>query len=349
MPGNRPTLRSYLSDWAHDDQTHNAIADTVHGIANCTVAISELIRDGSLVAELGEVVGSNVDGDTQKSLDVRANELLCAALRRVPVGVFGSEEEDEALLLNADAPLAVAVDPLDGSSNIDTNISIGTIFSILPALNTSAFDPTASLLQAGVNQLAAGFVIYGPQTAFALTVGQGVDIFVLDCKTSEFVLARPKVQIPAGKCEYAINASNYRYWDRPVRAYVDDCIAGDNRPNGDNFNMRWVASLVAEAYRILARGGVFLYPRDSRPGYQMGRLRHIYEANPIALLVEQAGGAATDGERRMLEIEPSTVHARVPFVFGSSDHVARVARYQTEPRFDGDAPPLFRRRGLFQN
>ncbi len=246
------------------------------------------------------------------------------------------------------APLAVAMDPLDGSSNIDANVSIGTIFSLLPRATAGNGASEAAVLQAGTNQLAAGMVVYGPQTALVLTLGQGTHIFTLERTTSTFVLTRADVRIPVGTREYAINASNYRHWEEPVRAYIDDCIAGAEGPRGENFNMRWIASLVAEAYRIFARGGIFLYPRDARRGYRSGRLRLVYEANPIAFLVEQADGAASDGERRILGIHPRELHERVPLVFGARDKVERVARYHANPHSIGERSPLFARRGLFR-
>jgi fructose-1,6-bisphosphatase I len=207
----------------------------------------------------------------------------------------------------------------------------------------------AAFLRPGTAQLAAGFVVYGPQTALVLTLRAGTHVFTLDRRTNTFVLTRADVRIPAGRREYAINASNYRHWDEPVRAYVDDCIAGADGPRGTDFNMRWIASLVAEAFRILARGGIFLYPSDARPGYERGWLRLVYEANPLALVVEEAGGAATDGENRILEISPTALHQRVPLVFGCRHKVERVAEYYAgRLPSPGERSPLFGRRGLFR-
>ncbi len=344
--GDFPSLGRRLDAWARDDSTRGAVAEVVQAIADSAVTLGEIIAQGPLAGALGAVVGGNVDGDAQKALDVRANDLFLEALRHAPVAVFGSEENEEAIVLKHDAPLAVAIDPLDGSSNIDTNVSIGTIFSILPMKTGESAE--SALLQSGANQLAAGFVIYGPLTALVLTLGQGTQVFTLDRKTGGFVLTRADVEIPAGKAEYAINASNYRHWEEAVRLYIDDCLSGAEGPRGRNFNMRWIASLVAEVFRILSRGGIFLYPRDDRPGYQHGRLRLVYEANPIAFLVEQAGGAATDGEHRVLDIAPQQLHQRVPLVFGARDKVERVARYHTEPHAIGERSPLFGRRGLFR-
>ncbi len=341
------TLRQFLDGWILENPARLAVADTIQRIAMATTRISGLIGKGALSGNLGAVVGDNGGGDAQKSLDILANQILLEALARSPVAVVASEENEELVRLRAGEPLAVAIDPLDGSSNIDTNISVGTIFSILPHAKSTDFNGSASVPEKGTEQLAAGFVIYGPQTALVLTVLRGVQIFTLDPRTSEFMLTRAEVRMPHGTCEYAINASNYRHWDKPIREYVDDCMDGD-RHSAANFNMRWIASLVAEAFRVLSRGGIFLYPRDSRPGYENGRLRLMYEANPIALLIEQAGGAATDGARRILEITPTSLHQRVPLVFGSADQVARVTRHHTELYLDYDTPPLFGRRGLFQ-
>lgn len=347
-PQPRPTLTRHLAAWAKDDPRRNAIADAVRAIAETSTQVAALIARGPIGRPLHAAVGDNADGDTQTNLDVFSNELFIAALRRAPVAALASEENEEGLRLRDGAPLAVAIDPLDGSSNIDTNVAVGTIFSILPLAGSLNGSVNSAFLQPGREQLAAGFVMYGPQTALVLTVGDGTHIFTLDRESSRFVLTRERVEVPLGQREYAINASNYRHWEEPVRAYIDDCISGAEGPRQTEFNMRWIASLVAEAFRIFARGGIFLYPRDGRPGYQNGRLRLVYEANPVALLVEQAGGIATDGESRILDIEPRRLHERVPLVFGAKDKVERVARYHRDPAAIGERDPLFGRRGLFR-
>lgn len=324
------------------------IAATVREIAAAAVDMAELVSLGRLAGEGGAVVGSlNRDGDAQKQLDVLANDIFIGALRRGPVAVVLSEELHEALALNADAPLAVAIDPLDGSSNIDTNVSIGTIFSILPVV-PDATDPNAHFLQHGRAQLAAGFFIYGPQTALVLALADKTRIFILDRRKGRFLEAAEAAQIPTDSSEYAINASNYRHWGPSIQAFIDDCVRGTEGPLRRNHNMRWIASLVAEAYRILNRGGVFLYPGDLRAGYSAGRLRLIYEANPVALIVEYAGGAATDSVRSILSIVPKDLHARTPFVFGSANIVNLVTRYHTDPQFSAERSPLFGRRGLMR-
>lgn len=341
------SLQQFLDGWAVESPDRLALADTIQRIAVATGSISRLICKGSLAGNVGAVVGGNASGDEQKSLDLLANQILLDALAHSPVAVAASEENEDLVRLCEGAPLAVAIDPLDGSSNLDANISVGTIFSIWSRTARADFIGPEEVLEKGTRQLAAGFAIYGPQTALVLTLRRGVQIFTLDPQTSEFILTCPMARIPDGTCEYAINASNYRYWDQPIREYVNDCMDADGHSAG-SFNMRWIASLVAEAFRVLSRGGIFLYPRDARPGYENGRLRLVYEANPIALLIEEAGGAATDGTRRILEIAPSSLHQRVPLIFGSVDQVARVTRHHTELYLDYDVPPLFGRRGLFQ-
>lgn len=342
----RKDLYQWLNEWADGDETRVAVTRAIAGLAGVSIRIAERIWLGSLSGrDPAALVGVNEDGDRQKALDVEANEMFIAALRRSSVALMISEEEKKPLALTPGAPLCVAIDPLDGSSNIDTNISIGTIFSILPA---SALAEASPRLPKGAEQLAAGFMIYGPLTALVLTVGEGVAIFTLDRSAGRYLLTRQGVALPERKSEYAINASNYRHWEEPVRAYIDECLAGAEGPRSEDFNMRWNASLVAEAYRILMRGGIFLYPRDARKGYQHGRLRLVYEANPIAFLMEQAGGRATDGVNRILDLEPAEIHQRTPLVFGSYRMVDRVARYHVELERDSDRAPLFGSRGLFR-
>lgn len=341
-----PDLIRYLGGWAGGDARRREVAAAVNAIAEASIGIAELVAQGPLAGEFAAVVGNNAGGDQQNDLDLRANGILLAALRQAPVAVVGSEEEPAAVVFDEHAPLGVALDPLDGSSNVANNVSIGTIFSVLPASRNGSL--AATFLQPGTGQLAAGFVIYGPQTSLVLTVGAGTQFFTFDRRASVFRLTRPDVQMPRGKGEFAINASNYRHWDDAIRSYVDDCLAGAEGPRRQDFNMRWIASLVAEAFRILVQGGIFLYPRDSRPRYQNGRLRLVYEANPVAMLVEQAGGGATDGVQRILEIVPRELHQRVPLVFGSREKVERAARYHTGGLAVGERSPLFSHRGLFR-
>lgn len=324
-------------------------AEVVRAIASAAVELSKLIGLGRLYGQLGAARAStNVDGDVQKELDVLANDMFVRALRQAPVGVVVSEEIKEPLLLDPAGKVAVAIDPLDGSSNIDTNLSIGTIFSILPMLEGRQ-RADAHVLQPGQVQLAAGFVIYGPQTTIVFALGEGkTQILTLDRHDDRFYLALSSPAIPKTSAEYAINASNYRHWEEPVRAFIDDCVQGAQGRLKSDHNMRWTGSLVADAYRILMRGGIFLYPGDQRPGYGRGRLRLLYEANPVAFVIERAGGAATDGVQRILDVMPSAVHERVPLVFGSAAQVELVARYHSDPQFT-DRAPLFGNRGLIRH
>jgi len=335
------TLKQFLAQWVDRDALRADVALTLLNLAAACRRISDLIAAGVLAGALGATRAEHGAGDTQKELDVRANDLVLDALSEAPVAALASEELDAAISLNAGAPLLVAIDPLDGSSNIDTNVSVGTIFSILP--NTDSF------LQPGDRQLAAGYAIYGPQTALVLTTGEGTHVFTLDRASGQFRLTAEHVRVPRKTREFAINASNHRHWDEPIRIYVDDCLAGTEGPRGEDFNMRWIASMVAEAHRVLARGGVYMYPGDLREGYQRGRLRLLYEANPVAWLIEQAGGAASTGTCRILEIMPEGIHQRVPLIFGSRDEVERLDRYHRDPYPLGERSPLFGRRGLFRS
>jgi fructose-1,6-bisphosphatase I len=319
----------------------------VREIAAAAAALAKRLRLGPLVGRFeGHVGSSNCAGDGQKELDLYANEIFVAALRSAEAGVVLSEELDEPLPLHRDGAFAVAIDPLDGSSNIETNAPIGTIFSILP-VRADARNLSAHFLQPGHGQIAAGFAVYGPQTSLVLAFrGEPTQIFIWD--GARFLRLPKLIHIPEQASEYAINASNYRHWADPVRAFVDDCVQGAEGPLRQNQNMRWIASVVADAYRILWRGGIYLYPGDRRPNYHGGRLRLVYEASPLALVVEQAGGMATDGVRRILDITPSAPHMRIPLVFGSANLVELVSRYHADPQFSAERAPLFGKRGLMR-
>jgi fructose-1,6-bisphosphatase I len=334
-------LREHLAEWAGSDIQKRAVADTVINLAGAGIEIARIIALGPLAGDMAAHREGHAQGDTQKELDAITNKIVTDALKASPVAWMGSEEDHEAIALNGGAPLVVNVDPLDGSSNIDTNVSIGTIFSILPAAGSSP------LLQPGRNQLAAGYIIYGPQTAIVLSLGHGTHIFWLKPGTDGFVLARHNIKIPETTREYAINSSNFRYWDDSIKAYVIDCKLGADGPRHADFNMRWIGSLVADAFRILTRGGIYIYPGDGRRGYGSGRLRLLYEASPISMLIEQAGGACTTGTDCMLDVEPTSLHQRVPLVFGSKAEVEQVAQYYREPHSLGDRSSLFSQRGLF--
>jgi len=337
------SLDHYLDQITAKDSGHTEAAELVRHLAQAIIKISQLIALGPLAGAMGTSVGRNSDGDTQKKLDVLSQELMMQAMDEKMVAAIASEELDHWVVLNPEAPLAVAFDPLDGSSNIDTNLSVGTIFSILPA--KGAENP---FFCPGTAQLAAGFAIYGPQTSLVLSFGDGVDILTLDPRDMTFRLTSSKVQILSGVPEFAINASNYRHWEAPVRTYVDDCFDGAEGPRGRNFNMRWLGSLVAETFRILARGGVFLYPADKRKGYETGRLRLIYEAHPIAFLIEQAGGIASTGRDRILDLAATSLHQRVPLIFGSKDKLELIERLHLQPEGESATSPLFGHRGLFR-
>ena len=318
--GNRTamaTLSELLTNMPADRQP---VAAAVAALAAVAADLSAMIRRADATAQLGAVRGSaNADGDDQKKLDVLADEMIASALANCAgVAAYLSEERDTAMGLDDGGDVIVASDPLDGSSNIDTNVSIGTIFSILPA--------AGGHLQSGRNQLASGIFVYGPQTTLLVTFGDGVFAFQL-AEDREFYDMGWQVQIPPETSEFAINASNSRHWRAPVSRYIADCLAGVDGPRRRNFNMRWVGSLVADGWRIFRRGGIFLYPADARKGYDTGRLRLVYEANPMAMLVSQAGGRASDGQQDILAITPTSLHQRVPLVFGSANEVDEFMNY----------------------
>jgi fructose-1,6-bisphosphatase I len=325
-----------------------AVATTIRQLAKAALIVRETVGQGALGVAFAEHRGEANAGDVQHDLDVRADELFLDALRGAPVAVYASEELDTAVVLDADAPLALAIDPLDGSSNIEVNLSIGTIFSILPIVAGGIDDPDSNFRQAGRNQIAAGFFIYGPQLSLVLTLGEGTHVFTWSAHAAEFIRIHDRCTIEPKTQEFAINAANYRHWDEEVRLYVDDCLQGADGPREKDFNMRWVASLVAEAYRILVRGGVFLYPGDRRKGYGRGRLRLVYEANPMAMIVEQAGGSATNTVMPILDLIPKTLHQRTPFVFGAAREVMWVGRYHSDASDIAPRSPLFGQRGLFR-
>lgn len=344
------SLLAFLRSGSFTQKPHSeAVSATIGALAKAALEVRKLTTQGALNAGFAASRGSsNTDGDIQKDLDVVADGIFLQAIREVPVALYGSEENTGAILIDPAKPLALAIDPLDGSSNIETNVSIGTIFSILPVTGDPKSDPEQAFLQPGTAQLAAGFFIYGPQLALVLTVGTGTRIFIHSSKYGDFIEAYDCVSIPNNASEFAINVSNYRHWEEPIRLYVDDCFAGSEGPREKDFNMRWIASLVADCYRILIRGGVFLYPADKRKGYGSGRIRLVYEANPIAFLVEQADGAATDSVHRILDIQPTSLHQRIPLIFGSKSKVERIARYHVDPEMISERSPLFGNRGLFR-
>ena len=342
----RVTLRSHLDRMVSQTRSRSAVAAVVEAIAAATIELADLVADGPLAGITGRLGGVNADGDQQKDIDLAADIMMQRALRIPAVAAILSEESQLPEILNAEAPLCVAIDPLDGSANLENNISVGTIFSIRPR----GTDVLSTFFEPGTAQCAAGFVVYGPQTRLILAIDGGVDAFILDRRAREFLLTERALKIAPNTPEFAINASNRRHWHGPVRAYIDECLAGTNGNCDADFNMRWIGSLVAESLRILVRGGVFLYPADARPGYREGRLRLLYEAHPMALVMEWAGGAATTGRRRVLELAAKTPHQRVPLIMGSLRGVRDAAAIHEgiEPMFDNSDAPLFARRGLFR-
>jgi len=328
-----------------------AFNSLVLGVALACKSLSRRVAYGALSGLHGGVGETNVQGEAQQKLDVLANDtfLHCLQWGGYARGMLSEEMEEPWISPDAAGDYLLAFDPLDGSSNIDVNVSVGSIFSLLRAPAEKRCAEPRDFLQAGTEQVAAGYAIYGPTTMFVLTVGRGVFGFTLDPELGEFLLTHPNMTVPPQTHEFAINASNSRFWEPPVRRYVEEALAGSKGPRGKDFNMRWIASLVAEAHRILTRGGVFMYPRDTKDPSKPGRLRLLYECNPIGMLMEQAGGRASTGSAPMLKVRPETPHQRIGFVFGSREEVERIERYYAEgPITVDDDTPLFNLRGLFR-
>ncbi len=332
-------------------------------VALACKAIARIVAFGELsdslgVAQMAELGGdTNVQGEQQKPLDVLANQIFIRMNEwNGHLAGLASEEMEAPFQIPAAhqrGKYLLVFDPLDGSSNIDVNVSVGSIFSILRApaeVVDSGRDVTeADFLQPGATQVAAGYAIYGPTTMLVLSVGNGVAGFTLNPNLGEFVLTHKDIRVPEDTHEFAINSSNSRFWEPPVKRYVDECLAGKTGPRGKDFNTRWIASLVAEAHRILMRGGVFMYPRDTKDPAKPGRLRLLYEANPIGFVMEQAGGRASTGRQPMLGVKPTSLHQRIGLVFGSKNEVDRIERYHHEPQPSVAPAPLFAERSLFRN
>ncbi len=311
-------LKAHLAANQLPEELGSVVMTTVEACKN----ISNQVRQGALAGVLGEAGTGNVQGEDQKKLDVIANNLLIEKLKtNLAVAGIASEEEETFVACHENGGYLVLFDPLDGSSNIDVNISVGTIFSILAKQQGTL--TTESFLQRGKEQVASGYVLYGPQTQLVLTLKHGVFVFTLD-HYNEFILTRENPQVPEQTKEFAINASNQRHWYEPVRQYINDLLAGEHGSRGKNYNMRWVASMVAEVHRILMRGGVFLYPADQRDPAKPGKLRLMYEANPLALVLQQAGGIGSNTQQDILEIKPQSLHQRVAVVLGSKEEVEKV-------------------------
>lgn len=293
--------------------------------------ISSALHKGALAGVLGSANSDNVQGEVQKKLDIISNVLMVDTLLGGGIAAaLASEEMDEMIVASDSGKYLIMFDPLDGSSNIDVNMSVGTIFSILERPNSNSIE-TSDFFQAGQHQVAAGYALYGPSTMLILTLGNGVDVFTLDRDLGEFILTSERLQIPADTQEFAINMSNQRHWEAPMKRYVDECIAGEEGVRGKNFNMRWVASMVGDVHRILMRGGIFMYPYDLKDPKKAGKLRLMYEANPMSFIIEQAGGASTTGRQRIMDVEPNGLHQRVPVILGSRNEVLRVTHYHVQP------------------
>ncbi len=327
----RVTLTQFLIEQQRAGRISADLRLLIEVVARAVKAISVTVSKGALAGVLGEAGTDNVQGEAQKKLDVLANEILLQANEwGGHLAAMASEEVETVHQIPFDYPKGgylLLFDPLDGSSNIDVNISVGTIFSVLRNPPGDSEPNERSFLQRGSEQVAAGYAVYGPSTQFMLTVGNGVHGFTLDREMGSFVYTQPFMTIPPDTQEFAINASNARFWEEPVKRYVDEMQQGRTGPRGKDFNMRWVASMVADVHRILTRGGIFMYPMDEKCRDKGGKLRLMYEANPMAMLVEQAGGAATTGRERILDVEPERLHQRVPVILGSKNEVDRVTAY----------------------
>jgi fructose-1,6-bisphosphatase I len=356
MPHSRTTLSKFIIE----DQRRRGGPDTdltalLNDVQTACKFISTAVSRGKLKPTARYETTVNVQGEQQKPLDVIANDIVlrCCEWGGELCGMVSEEMVDPYPIpaRYPRGPYLLVFDPLDGSSNIDVNLTVGTIFSVLRAPEGITSPVSADFLQPGTAQVAAGFALYGPSTMIVLTLGAGVHGFTLDPEIGAFTLTHPDMRVPESTCEFAINASNERFWELPVRRYVEECIQGKTGPRGADFNMRWVASLVAEVYRILIRGGLFMYPKDNKNPNEPGRLRLLYEANPMAMIMEQAGGAASTGRERVLDVTPQSLHQRVPLILGSKAEVELLERYHRMHDTGEDRTfesPLFNTRSLFR-
>jgi fructose-1,6-bisphosphatase len=352
----RKTLTRYTieSEHRHPGSTGD-FSGLLNAVATAVKIISNQVSRGALAGAPGTAGAANIPGGVTKKLDLISNEVMIGETEWTGhLAAMASEEMEGIYPIPASdrrGKYLLLFDPLDGSGNLDAGISVGTIFSILRSPDPAAEPRAEHFLQPGVAQVCAGFALYGPSTMLILTTGEGVDGFTLDRDIGAFVLTHPQLRIPEDCDEFAINASNERFWEPPVRRYIQECLAGRTGVRHRDFNMRWIASLVAETYRILNRGGVFLYPRDSKEPARPGRLRLMYECNPISFIVEQAGGGASTGRERVMEVQPTGLHQRVPLILGSRNEVLRIERYHREQASGHDQTfddSLFNSRSLFR-
>ena len=353
------TLTRFIIETEHENRQQDPTGDfsgLLNAVATAVKVIANQVSKGALIGVLGDAGAENVQGEVQKKLDVISNTVMIGHTEWTGhLAGMVSEELPEVYPVSSPhrrGKYLLVFDPLDGSSNLDVNISVGTIFSVLRSPRPGADASAEDFLQPGTQQVCAGFALYGPATVLVLTTGNGVNAFTLDREIGDFVLTHPQLRIPEEASEFAINSSNERYWEPPVRRYVQECLAGKTGPRGKDFNMRWIASLVAEAFRILTRGGVFLYPADSKQPRRAGRLRLLYEASPVSFIIEQAGGMASTGHERVMEMTPDSLHQRMPFIFGSRREVERIEQYHREHLEPTDLPfdsSLFNTRSLFRD
>ncbi|MDR2991027.1 MAG: class 1 fructose-bisphosphatase [Burkholderiaceae bacterium] len=334
MPSNISLTRYLVEQQRAGGHIPDQLRLLIEVVARACKTISHAVNKGALGGVLGSAGSENVQGEVQKKLDILANEVLIEANEwGGHLAAMASEEMETIYTVPNRYPQGeylLMFDPLDGSSNIDVNVSIGTIFSVFKKPEGRSSVTEQDFFQPGRKQVAAGYCVYGPQTTLALTVGAGVALFTLDRELGTFVLTQDQVRIPEETREFAINMSNMRHWDAPVRRYIDECLQGREGPRGKDFNMRWVASMVADVHRILTRGGIFMYPWDKREPSKPGKLRLLYEANPMSWLVEQAGGAATNGRQRILDVQPEKLHQRISVMLGSKREVERVTAYHLD-------------------
>ncbi len=306
------------------------LQDLLLAVVNTCSTLSHEVAQGALIGLLGSAGSDNVQGEVQQKLDIIANDQLIDGVKGCKsLAGLASEEMELPVAVQGTGDYLLLFDPLDGSSNIDVNVSIGTIFSVLKKQDPSAPLQTSDFLLTGRHQVAAGYVVYGPQTTMALTLGDGVVMFTLNKETGEFLLIKDAVTISPSTKEFAINMSNMRHWADPVRRYVEECLAGTTGARDKDFNMRWIASMVADVHRVLSRGGVFMYPWDKRDPKKAGKLRLMYEANPMSFLVEQAGGASINGTQIIMDLQPTGLHERVSVMLGSREEIDRLKQYHS--------------------